>query len=246
MSTLHLRNPHSVLAAIKSRPQDVSAVRVGAKAADTAWRKVAQAASEQGIRVEVQRPRPQPGKRKPERDGRTGAGEADVKPREDVSIKQLFAEANDHGLWIAFDHLQDPHNVGAIFRTAAFFGVKGILMTKDQSAPLTSTVYDVAAGGLEAVPFSIQSNLSRSLQIAKDAGLWVLGTSEHAEKDISVVPRDRAWLLVVGNEQKGLRQLTSKNCDEVCRLTPHGNITSLNVSVATGIMIETLTRSEPG
>ncbi|MCA9073624.1 MAG: 23S rRNA (guanosine(2251)-2'-O)-methyltransferase RlmB [Planctomycetaceae bacterium] len=246
MQTLHLRNPHSVLAAIKARPHDVSAVRVGAKSADTEWRKVAQAASEHGIRVEMQRTRPQSDKRKQDRDGRTGAGEADVKPREDVSIKDLFAEANDHGLWIAFDHLQDPHNVGAIFRTAAFFGVRGILMTKDQSAPLTSTVYDVAAGGLEAVPFSIQSNLSRSLQIAKDAGLWVLGTSEHAEKDVSAVPSDRAWLLVVGNEQKGLRQLTSKNCDDVCRLTPRGDVTSLNVSVATGILIETLTRSEQG
>ncbi len=243
MPTLHLRNPHSVLAAIKARPHDVSAVRVGAKSADTAWRKVAQAAAEHGIRVEVQRPRPHSGKRKSEGDGRTGAGESDVKPRMDASIKELFGEVSDNGLWIAFDHLQDPHNVGAIFRSAAFFGVRGILMTKDHSAPLTSTVYDVAAGGLESVPFSIQSNLSRSLQIAKDAGLWVLGTSEHAEKDVADVPHDRPWLLVVGNEQRGLRQLTSKNCDDVCRLTPQGDVTSLNVSVAAGVLIAALTRS---
>ncbi|MCA9027780.1 MAG: RNA methyltransferase [Planctomycetaceae bacterium] len=243
MSILHLRNPHSVLAAIKSRPQDVSVVRIGMKSVDTAWRKVAQAAESHGIRVEVQRPKPPTGKRKSDGDGRTGAGEADVKPKTDASIRELFGDVANNGLWIAFDHLQDPHNVGAIFRTAAFFGVKGILMTKDHSAPLTATVYDVAAGGLESVPFSIQSNLSRSLQIAKDAGLWVLGTSEHAEKDVSDVPHDRPWLLVVGNEQKGLRQLTTKNCDDVCRLTPQGNVTSLNVSVATGILIASLTRT---
>ncbi len=242
MSILHLRNPHSVLAAIEARPHDVSSVRVGAKSLDTAWRDVIEAAGQHRIRVEPHRPQQQSGKRKSDGDGRTGAGEADVKPRTDASIKELFADVSGNGLWIAFDHLQDPHNVGAIFRTAAFFGVKGILMTKDHSAPLTATVYDVAAGGLESVPFSIQSNLSRSLQIAKEAGLWVLGTSEHADKDVADVTRDRPWLLVVGNEQKGLRQLTSKNCDDVCRLTPRGKVTSLNVSVATGVLIAALTQ----
>ncbi|MCA9068093.1 MAG: RNA methyltransferase, partial [Planctomycetaceae bacterium] len=123
---------------------------------------------------------------------------------------------------------------------AAFFGVKGIIITKDRSAPLSATVYDVASGGVECVPFAQPPNLSRSLQQAKDAGVWVLGTLEHAERDLSEVDRDRPWLLVLGNEEKGLRRLTSEHCDELCRITPRGEIGSLNVSVAAGILISSL------
>ncbi len=241
MSVLHLRNPHSVLAAIKTRPRDVLAVRASSQGGETAWREVISAAAAQGIRVESQSAKNRGPKRKTSGDGRQGAGEGDIRPREDVMLDELFADANGSGLWLAFDHLQDPHNVGAVFRTAAFFGVRGIVMTKDRSAPLSATVYDTASGGVEAVPFSIQTNLSRALKAAKDAGLWVLGTSEHAETDIADIPRDRSWLLVLGNEQKGLRHLTTKNCDQTCRLSPRGDVTSLNVSVAAGILIATLT-----
>ncbi len=178
--------------------------------------------------------------------GRTGAGEVVVQPRQSVEVKNLFSkvktwkEGEPYGVWLALDCLQDPHNVGAIFRSAAFFGVQGIIVTKDRSAPLNSTVYDVASGGLDDVPFALETNLSRTLETAKSAGLWVLGTSEHAETDLAEVDRDRHWLLVVGNEEKGLRRRTLENCDAVCRLTPRGRVTSLNVSVATGILIASL------
>jgi 23S rRNA (guanosine2251-2'-O)-methyltransferase len=241
MPNLTLRNPHSILAALHVRPQDVLSVRVPPQAGDSAWQPVVTAARGQGISVLTQGGRQGSGGRHKRDQGRTGAGEADVRPRPHVDIKSLFAGAGETGLWLAFDHLQDPHNVGAIFRTAAFFGVRGVVMTKDRSAPLTATVYDVASGGMEAVPFSVQANLAQSIERAKEAGLWVLGTSEHAESDISQVPRDRCWLLVVGNEQKGLRQLTEKHCDMMCRLSPRGDVTSLNVSVAAGVLIAALT-----
>jgi 23S rRNA (guanosine2251-2'-O)-methyltransferase len=241
MANLTLRNPHSILAALNVRPQDVLSVRVAPQGADSAWQQVVDAARGYGISVLTQGGRPVGGGRRSQNEGRTGAGEADVRPRSDVDTKSLFAGAGESGLWLAFDHLQDPHNVGAIFRTAAFFGVQGVVMTKDRSAPLSATVYDVASGGMETVPFSVQANLAQSIERAKLAGLWVLGTSEHAETDISQVPRDRGWLLVVGNEQKGLRQLTGKHCDMMCRLSPRGDVTSLNVSVAAGVLIATLT-----
>jgi 23S rRNA (guanosine2251-2'-O)-methyltransferase len=144
-------------------------------------------------------------------------------------------------LWLALDQLQDPHNVGAVFRTAAFFGVRGIVVTRDRSAPLSAAVYDVGSGGLEYVPFSVQTNLARAIEAAKQSGVWVLGTSERAGKDVSQIDRDRRWLLVVGNEERGLRRLTLDHCDEVCRLTPRGPIGSLNVSVATGVLVAALT-----
>jgi 23S rRNA (guanosine2251-2'-O)-methyltransferase len=244
MSILHLRNPHSVLAAIQARPPDVLAVRSNPQAG-TAWREVINAASQQGIRVESKPIREPISKKKPIGEGRQGASEADVKPRADVPLDELFAHVPERGLWLALDHLHDPHNVGAVFRTAAFYGVRGVVLTKDRSAPLSATVYDTASGGMEVVPFSVQTNLSRALKTAADSGLWVLGTSEHAAQDIADVPRDRPWLLVLGNEQAGLRQLTVKNCDETCRLTPRGEVTSLNVSVAAGILIATLTAPPP-
>ena len=120
--------------------------------------------------------------------------------------------------------------------------MQGIVVTKDRSAPLSGVAYDVATGGLEHVPFTLVPNLARAVAVAKESGLWVLGTSEHATDDVSKVDRGRPWLLIVGNEEKGMRRLTTEHCDSVCRITPAGDVTSLNVSVATGILIATLSQ----
>ncbi len=241
MSTLSLRNPHSVFAALRHRPHDVLSIRVTRASATGNWRDVVDLARQHRVAVHAERSAPTT--RSGPKDRRTGTAEADVKPRSDVSLEELFVtDADGQRLWVALDHLQDPHNVGAIFRTAAFFGVAGIVLTRDRSAPLTSTVYDVASGGLESVPFSEQTNLARTIDVAKQAGLWVLGTSEHAAQDIANVPRDRNWLVVVGNEEKGLGPLIRKKCDDMCCLTQLGEVSSLNVSVATGILIASLLR----
>lgn len=246
---IELRNPHSVLAAIQIRPRDVFDIHVATDAPSPAWSEVLDIARANAIRITrggrpVSRDR-----RGGEKEGRETGMSASVRERSDVSIEQLFADvasrANGRGLWLALDNLQDPHNVGAIFRTAAFFGVQGIVVTKDRSAPLSGVAYDVAAGGLEHVPFTLVPNLARAVAVAKESGLWVLGTSEHATDDVSQVDRERPWLLVVGNEEKGMRRLTAEHCDAVCRITPRGKVTSLNVSVATGILIATLSSSSP-
>ena len=104
------------------------------------------------------------------------------------------------------------------FRAAAFFGAQGILLTQERSAPLSAVVYDVASGGLEYVPFTLQINLQRAFEIAKDAGLWILGTSEHAKDGVDSIERDRPWLLVLGNEEKGMRRLTEESCDVLCKI----------------------------
>ena len=136
------------------------------------------------------------------------------------------------------DSLQDPNNVGSIFRTAAFFGSNGIIMTKNRSAPMSSVVYDVASGGVEAVSFSIETNLNRSLQKMKDQGLWILGTSEHAQKDLTQLKRDRPWVIVVGNEENGIRPNVLQQCDELFVIKPKtdSSVTSLNVAIASAIV----------
>ncbi|HUP57267.1 MAG TPA: RNA methyltransferase [Bdellovibrionota bacterium] len=239
-----VRNPHSVLAALKRRPKDVLELTVPAKGATDAWNEAARLAQGRGIPV---RSAAGSGGRPDKAGGRVGATEARIRPREGISAEELFEGARDRaggkGLWLALDSLQDPHNVGAIFRTAAFFGVQGILLTQERSAPISETAYDVASGGVEEVPFVLQTNLQRGFEVAKEAGLWILGTSEHAQNDISTVERDRPWLLVLGNEEKGMRRLTEETCDVLCGILPHGEgVTSLNVSVAAGIAIAALSR----
>ena len=240
-----------MLAALQTRPQDVLEVKLHGSQPRGAWKDVIATAERQAVRIrrDVARDEGQHsrrGRRDAPSDDRSGAGSATIKERRDVTLREMWndvakQDANGGGLWLALDQLQDPHNVGAIFRTAAFFGVKGIILTRDRSAPLSAATYDVAAGGTEYVPFSLQTNLSRALDAAKKSGLWILGTSEHATQDIGEFQADRPWLLVLGNEQKGMRRLTADKCDVTCRMTPHGEVASLNVSVAAALMISALT-----
>jgi 23S rRNA (guanosine2251-2'-O)-methyltransferase len=250
MGLLRVRNPHSVLAALETRPQDVTEIVLpSSHSMSEGWEQVANLAKTKRIRLSSgggNRP-PERGPGRGERDdstGRTSLAEGVLKEREGISTEELFEGARERssgkGLWIALDCLQDPQNVGAIFRTAAFFGVEGIVMTQERSAPLTATVYDVACGGMERVPFCIQPNLQRAFETAKEAGLWILGASEHAKEPLRSIQRDRPWLLVIGNEEKGMRRLTEESCDVLCKIPARGKVTSLNASAASSILIHSL------
>ncbi len=242
MATVTLKNPHSVLAALRHRPQAVISVRAQRRGAADAWAEVVTLA--EALRIPVQEPVPESAsaRSRPAFGGRVGGNEATVQELQPRPIKGFFERTGTPGLWLALDHIQDPHNLGAILRSAAFFGVRGVVSTRDQSAPLTAVVYDVASGGVEGVPIAIVPNLVQAIELAKEAGLWVLGTSEHAPRKLAEVDRQRDWLLVLGNEEKGLRRLVQEHCDEVCCI-PHagGDVQSLNVSVASGVLIAGLT-----
>lgn len=243
---IYLKNPHSILAVLEKRAQDIIEIRLPTKQAGDAWTEVQKQAENIGIRLTQAQPqrsdkRDHRGKSGP---GRIGGAEAVVKEHPGVGILDLFSNMSTPSLYLALDTIQDPQNLGAIFRTASFFGVRGILLSRDRSASLTATAYDVASGGVEHVPFSIQTNLSRAFDSAKEAGLWILGTSEHAEKDLNTISADRPWLLVLGNEETGIRRLTRDKCDDMCSITPKGAITSLNVSTAAAICIHHLTQFE--
>lgn len=248
---IELKNPHSVLAAIQERPRDVAEIRIQSDSVHGAWEDVVNAAMSEGIAMGAGRSggggRRQRNAPKTER---AGVASAMIREHPGVTLNALFEGVNSPtgtdpaddppGVWLALDTLQDPHNVGAIFRTAGFFGVRGIVVSRDRSAPLNGTVYDVAAGGLEAVPFCVVPNLSRALDQAKKHGLWLLGTSEHSREPLESVVPDRPWMVVLGNEEKGLRRLTLEKCDVTCGIAPRGPVTSLNVSVAAAVLISRL------
>jgi len=243
--SLELRNPHSVLAALEHRPQDVLEIRLTASAPSSGWAEVTEAARARQIPIHTRFASERRHEQRGSPEGRQGGCLAMVRERAGLSLEEMFASSAEpvtQGVWLALDCLQDPQNVGAIVRTAAFFGVQGLIVTRDRSAPINAAVYDVASGGMELVPFAQPPNLARALDLAKKAGLWILGSSEHAEKGIAEVPRDRPWLLVLGSEEQGLRRLTLELCDDVCRLTPRGKLASLNVSTAAAVLLSELTR----
>lgn len=242
-STVRLTNPHSVLAALRHRAESVLEVHASATRSSEAWKEVVTQCRDLGIPVREPLP-PSRHKGKQKRDGgRIGTTYGIVREKLPVSLAELFAPGVETGLWLALDQVQDPHNVGAVFRTASFFGVQGIILTQDKSAPVSATVYDVAAGGVESVPYVLQTNLSQAIKQAKASDMWVLGSSEHARTRLTEIAPDRRWLLVIGNEEKGLRRLTLDHCDQVCGIPPRGEVTSLNVSVAAGILISALSGS---
>lgn len=239
---LELRNPHSVLAALEMRPKAVRSIMLNRAKTMTPWDTVADVARKQGIAVRVgaRDEKPQGRKRETERQG---AGSAQVESASPVPIGNLWksAKADGRGIWLALDQVQDPQNLGAIFRLAGFFDIKGIILTKDNSAPVNATVCDVATGGVEYVPYTIVSNLAQALQKAQKENLWVMGTCERSTQTIRQIDRDRNWLLVMGNEGDGLRRLTRETCDTLVSLPSMGRVPSLNVAAATAACLTSLT-----
>ncbi len=241
---LELRNPHSVIAALERRPGDVARLELPPRGGGPAWQRARELADSLAIPIGTLEDRSRSG-------GRERGPIARVAERSPVRVDELVAGAGSDdqsdpagGLWLALDSLQDPQNVGAIFRIAAFFGVRGILMSRDRAASMTGVVYDVASGGVETVPFAVETNLHRALGTARDAGVWLLGSSERADRDVYDLPRDRPWMLVVGNEERGLRPRTLEACDETVRVTPAegAGVTSLNVASATAVLVSALAR----
>ncbi len=238
---MELRNPHSILAALLARPADVELVRPPSGGGGPAWQDVLRTAREQGVALEPGDP---PG-RAPDGGGRGGAGFAVVAPRSPVPLDDLIrAQGDGTGRWLALDSLHDPQNVGAIFRLAAFFGVRGVVTARDRSVALDATVTDIASGGVEAVPAAVETNLHRALVRMRDAGLWIVGSSEHAARSVYELDTGRPWVLVLGNEQDGLRRRIAGVCDELVavRPAPEAQVRSLNVASAAAILLGALGR----
>ncbi|MCA9047605.1 MAG: RNA methyltransferase [Planctomycetaceae bacterium] len=247
---MELRNPHSVLAALDVRPRAVRSVRVSPAHQGTPWEEVVREARRHAVGVSVAVPEKHQRGRGRDTE-RTGAGSAEVEPPSPVPLNNLWKSLTDDsttspatdsfGIWLALDQVQDPQNLGAVFRLAGFFGVRGIILTKDKSAPVSATVCDVAVGGTEYVPFAVVANLAHALQQAQKAGVWILGTCERAETNIRSVQADRHWMLVMGNEGDGMRRLTRETCDQLVSLSPLGKVPSMNIATATAACLTVLT-----
>ncbi len=135
------------------------------------------------------------------------------------------------------DGVTDPHNLGACLRSAEAAGVSAVIVPKDKSVALTPTVRKVACGAAEIVPFFIVTNLSRTLQVLQQRGIWLFGAAGEAEQSLFDADLTGPVGIVLGSEGKGLRRLTRENCDSLVAIPMAGEVSSLNVSVSTGICL---------
>lgn len=140
-------------------------------------------------------------------------------------------------LLLVLDQITDPHNVGAILRSAAAFGVDALVMTAHHSPPLQTTLAKAASGGLEHVPVMLAPNLARFLAQLGEFGFTRIGLDSDGDRALETIDAPERLALVLGAEDRGLRRLTRENCDVICALTAFGAIASLNVSNAAAISL---------
>jgi 23S rRNA (guanosine2251-2'-O)-methyltransferase len=164
---------------------------------------------------------------------------AEVAPLAGWSEEQLLeaVTASAQPLLLALDGVQDPHNLGACLRTADACGVLAVIVPRDRAAPLNATARKVAAGAAESTPVATVTNLARTLGLLKGAGLWIVGADSEATQLAHEIDLTGPRVLVMGAEGSGLRQLTRRHCDWLARLPNLGAVQSLNVSVATGMLL---------
>jgi len=152
-------------------------------------------------------------------------------------LLQMIEAQTEPVLLLVLDGVTDPHNLGACLRSADAAGVHAVVVPKDKSADITATVRKVASGAAETVPFVRVTNISRTLSALKERGVWLYGTAGEAEKSLYDNDLRGPMALVMGGEGGGLRRLTREKCDFLVKLPMAGSVSSLNVSVATGICL---------
>ena len=151
-----------------------------------------------------------------------------------------FSKVNP--VFLMLDHIEDPHNFGAIIRTAVAGGVDAIIIPKDRGVKVNATVFKTSAGTSTRIPIVQVTNLNQTMKKMKEKGIWFVGTSIDAKQMYTEIDYKMPLCLVVGNEGEGISNLIAKNCDFNVKIPLKNNVESLNVSVATGILIYEIMR----
>lgn len=157
--------------------------------------------------------------------------------RSEDQLKHDVEALTENAFYLVLDQVQDPHNLGACLRTADAVGAHGIIVTKDNAAGITPTVCKVASGAAETVPVYQVTNLARILRWLKEQNIWIVGTAGEAEQTVYDLKMDMPLALVMGAEGGGMRQLTRQHCDFLVKIPMVGQVESLNVSVAAGVLM---------
>ncbi len=154
-----------------------------------------------------------------------------------TSLETVLAN-REHNLILMADQIEDPHNLGAILRTADAVGVDAVIIPKRRSVAVTETVAKVSTGAIYTVPICQETNLVDTIHVLKEAGYWVIGAENGIDAiDYTEMPVDMPIVLVVGSEAKGISRLVKEHCDILTTIPMNGFVNSLNVSVATAVLL---------
>ena len=159
---------------------------------------------------------------------------------------EAYFETLEQPLLLALEGVLDPRNLGACLRSAAGAGVDAVLLPRNRSSPLSAAAFKSASGALSSLYVVSVANLARRIDWLRDRGVWVVGTDESADKRYTQFDYGTSTLVVLGGEEQGLRQLTKSRCDELVSIPMMGDVQSLNVSVATGIVLYECVRQRDG
>ena len=228
---------HAVKEALEAqRPIERIAIAKGRQ--DTRVEEIVQLARKQGIPVRFE-DRGQLDRLANSKDHQGVVALAAARPA--VTLEDILTQANashgQTGLLVLLDGVEDPHNLGAIIRTALVAGAHGVVIPERRAAGLTDTVARASAGALAHLPIAKVTNLVRAMEELKEAGYWLVGLDEDGDKDYTEADYTSPIGIVLGGEGKGLHELTRKRCDFVVSLPTTGPVKSLNVSVAAGVVL---------
>lgn len=157
-----------------------------------------------------------------------------------ASLEDLFARAsqkNETPFFVILDQIQDPHNLGAILRTAECAGVHGVILAKRNAAEVTPTAMKVSAGAAAYIPVCRVTNIASTIDQLKQQQLWVVGTSGDAPQKYTASDFTVPLAVVIGNEEKGMRRLVAEKCDFMVSIPLYGKISSLNASISSALMM---------
>ena len=231
---------HPVEEAVLSGARRLDSVVLARERGDARLERLAELCRNAGVRISLE-PRDQLTRRSGT-DAHQGAV-ALVRERSFLSIEDLLApkaarpDSSQHRFFLALDGVEDPHNLGALLRTADGAGVDGVILPERRSAPVSATVAKTSAGASEHVRIARVTNLVRSLEHMKKAGVWVLGLDERGSPDYTDFDFRTDCVLVLGREGAGLHDLVRKTCDHLLRIPMAGAVSSLNVSVAGAVVM---------
>lgn len=170
---------------------------------------------------------------------------AELKPYQTVSLEEIIykAKKKDKKIIVMLDGIEDPHNLGAILRSADVFEASGIILPKHNSVSLNATVAKTSAGAINYVPVAIVNNLNQAIATLKQEGYWIVSTDGSATISYSSIKYDFPVVVVIGSEGKGVSSLVLKNSDYIVKIPQFGHVNSLNASVAAGILLAEVHKS---
>jgi 23S rRNA (guanosine2251-2'-O)-methyltransferase len=226
---------HAVTSRLRQRPDTVSEIYMDAERADGRARDLRELAKRLNVRVI-----PVDAKRL---DGMAGGGrhqgvvaQATVLEMPKF-IEDVLESIEEPPLFLILDGVQDPHNLGACLRVADGAGAHAVIAPKDRSVGLTTAAIKVASGAAESVPYIVVTNLARTMRDLKERGVWLVGADDSAKESLYKAKLDGSMAMVLGAEGEGLRRLTKESCDLLVSIPMLGSVSSLNVSVASGVCL---------